>query len=95
MSPLERAARALRTRDTHGAVAGLSMTPYINEGGGLVPDWRGYLPEARTVIRALREPSDDMLRVYADTILQHGSGGHKAIKAGWRAMIDKLLEEGD
>lgn len=51
------------------------------------PLWMDYLPEVRAVVEALREPSVDMTIV---------GGNRKHLGSGdmWRAMIDRMLEEG-
>jgi hypothetical protein len=76
-SALERIARALCALDGHPEDATMNAKPL----------WQDYLPEARTVLRAIREPDDRMIEA-ADS--QPCSIGTAQL---WRAMIDAALGE--
>lgn len=78
MSPLEKAARALCRVDGHPEDARMEGKPL----------WQDYLPEARAVLEAIREPSVDM--VY-DGGINHPPADTISI---WQAMIDAALAEG-
>ncbi|WP_088471892.1 hypothetical protein [Sphingopyxis witflariensis] len=78
MTPLERAARALCRLDGHPENATMDRKPL----------WADYLPEARAVLQAIREPSVSMLSA-AD---RHDK--RDASADAWRAMIDAALAEG-
>ncbi|MBN9504970.1 MAG: hypothetical protein J0I69_02995 [Altererythrobacter sp.] len=79
MTPLERAARALCSLDGNPENATMEGKPL----------WQDYLPEARAVLEAIREPSDAMLEVDA-----RRPDGSFYPEDHWRAMIDAALEEG-
>jgi hypothetical protein len=51
------------------------------------PLWMDYLPEARAVIEAIREPSEGMIEY------EHEHGGHGDTRLIWCTMIDALLAE--
>lgn len=74
--PLERAARAL---------CSLAGNPENATMDGK-PLWMDYLPEARAVIEAIREPSEAMI----DAGSTHDSAD--GCYPVYRAMIDQLLE---
>lgn len=79
MTPIERAARAL---------CELAGNPPMAKMDGK-PLWMSYIPEVRTVLGAIREPSDAMI--------YHASNSDKdeaACEDVWQAMIDAALEEG-
>lgn len=80
MSPLERAARALCRVDGHPENAMMEGRPL----------WQDYLPEARAVVDAIREPSEGMMRAGWTSDLPYTP----SVKVGvvWQAMIDALLE---
>lgn len=79
--PLERAARALCS------LAGNPENATMNGN----PLWMDYLPEARAVIEAIREPDSEQVFAAGDKAKEVGAGDHVAI---WKAMIDRLLAEG-
>jgi len=70
---MERAARALCELDGN--------TPGATMNGK--PLWQDYLPEARAVIDAIREPNETMI----------AAGGECASGAAYRRMIDALLKQ--
>lgn len=76
-SPLERAARALCALDGHAPDVKLDGKPL----------WQDYLPEVRTVIASIKEPSSAMVAA-AD-----GLSCSVGTIAQWQAMIDEALEE--
>lgn len=80
MTPLERAARALCSLDGHPENAKMDGKPL----------WRDYLPEARAVLRAIRDPSPGAVSAAANTAQQIGSADHVGI---YRAIIDAMLVE--
>lgn len=94
MTPIERAARALArehwdVQDLHGGT-NKSSSQWVDER------WRDYLPNARAVIAAIRDPSDEMIadgkdRMNVDPELGHHEATPESI---WSTMIDALLEEG-
>lgn len=53
------------------------------------PDWQRFVPVAREVIKAMREPSDAM--VSSGLPVADMDSGHP--EDIWRAMIDAALEE--
>ena len=75
---LERAARALCELDGHPPGATMDGKPL----------WRDYLPEVRTVLTAIREPSERMLDVDPS-----GPIGRFYPEDVWRAMIDAAQAE--
>lgn len=54
-----------------------------------VPDWQRFVPPARAVLEAIREPTDDMLTAAAG--LTEGEGGPTET---WQTMIDTALADG-
>lgn len=78
MTPLERACRALWRLEGH---------PKIISSKGEA-QWRGYIPQARAVVEALREPDEAMVR--AATIKAERVGGADFIRL-YKAMIDAVL----
>lgn len=82
--PLERAARALCS------LAGNPENATMNGN----PLWMDYLPEARAVIEAIREPSEEQLDATGEALIQprdlRFSYGNI-----YRAMIDQLLSENE
>ncbi|KKW93856.1 hypothetical protein YP76_04140 [Sphingobium chungbukense] len=57
--------------------------------------WQSYLPEARAVISAIREPSEVMIK--RGEAAAWDDANHmpavRAVPAAWSAMIDTMLEE--
>lgn len=107
MTPLERAARALcddRGLDPDGLEPG--NAPYADDtevvdghlaGGPAFKIWRLFVDQARTVLQAIREPSEAMQRKFVDLalhgdVLKHG-GWQGYARDQWQAMIDAALEE--
>lgn len=91
MTPLERAARALwaeNGKPYHMDDASPSMT--IPDAR---PDWQRFLPQARAVLQAIREPSEAMVVKGTDAYV---TMGHYRVdsKDCWQLMIDAALEEG-
>ena len=86
MTPLERAAIVLWQADREPT----SLTPSMS-----IPDsddWRDYIPKARAVLQAIREPSDQYVTDVvngAEDVIAWGD-----YKEFWQAMIDAALEEG-
>lgn len=73
-SPLERAARALYNLDGYAEETAL----------GGAPRWKDYLPKARAVLEAVREPSGSMMRE---------TDYHREAQQIWHKMIDSVLAE--
>lgn len=80
--PLERAARALCT------LAGNPENATMNGK----PLWMDYLPEARAVIEAIREPSNRMIAL-GDEVMQGRYGCSFEVRPIYTEMIDSLLAE--
>ena len=80
MTPLERAARALCEMAGNPPAATMNGKPL----------WQDYLPEVRTVITAIRDPSQAM--IYASS--EGGLGFNDQVIENWQAMIDALIEAG-
>lgn len=86
MTPLERAARALCSLDRFPA------DPITD---GKAP-WQDYLPRARAVLHAVREPSEAMTEAGAEITSHISSTEADESFAGdaadiWRVMIDTAL----
>lgn len=80
---LERAARALCALDGNPENASLDGKPL----------WQDYLPEARAVFQAIREPSGEMLGDVHDTILYHVKGNElDTARLVWDRFVDVLLD---
>lgn len=82
--PLELAARALCRLDGYAENATM-------EGKEL---WRDYLREARTVLAAIREPTDEIVDAgYASAM--PGETGKRELfpRSVWEAMIDEALAQ--
>lgn len=83
MTTLERAARALAEADPQGRG---------------VQYWRDYVPDARAVLTAIREPSEGMLEAGLDKARECTDNWQSvaACLPGhcWTAMIDAALGEG-
>ena len=77
-SPIERAARALCKLDGHPENTAFEGAPM----------WRSYLPQVRSVLQAIREPSDHMCLL--PTIGRLDDSDAEQI---WTAMIDAALDE--
>ena len=89
-SPLERAARALCISDGLDPDRKFKSSDW---GPGTAPHeyaWHEYLPKARTVLRAIREPSDGMKRAAERAAGDMFTGMETA---AFTAMIDAALEE--
>jgi len=102
MTPLERAARALwveNGRPYHMDEPSPSMAVPEQR-----PDWQRFVPQARAVLMAIREPSEAMVQAWLDAPLDLPEGvSFEApaeiidpyhARSDWRAMIDAALEEG-
>lgn len=89
-SPLERAARALASyRYEHGAdCQGLVRLQWVEKF------WRYYVPEARAVLMAVREPSEDMKKAgsLAPNYIEDQSSARGCGNI-FTAMIDAALGE--
>lgn len=104
MTPVERAARALCALSGEDPDAPAMQPGFQREvrqlrrpGDGPF-NWQRFIPHARAVITAIREPSEAML---GSTWVKPGSHhvaseDQAALAAGdaWQAMIDAALEEG-
>lgn len=95
-SPIERAARALceaRGLDPNERVSrGLGFQRAVTDVRPAVPSWprwESVVEEVLAVVAALREPSPDML-----TAAPGGDGFPVYPEDIWRALIDKLLDDG-
>lgn len=88
-SALERAARALRKLDEHPEDAKMDGKPL----------WQDYLPEVRTVLAAIRDPSAAMIDLYEGPVGEAGwrMDERKAVfvKSTWNGLIDAALAEGE
>lgn len=89
MTPLEKAARALCELDGNPPGAVMDGKPL----------WQDFLPEVRTVLQAIREPSEEM-EAAADALenvacASGDSGDGVLLNDGaeriWQAMIDAAL----
>lgn len=68
----------------------------ISVGGGppLCPEAAWCRKTARSVIAAMREPTDAMVKAAEATETDYAIGeGHASCKEHWRAMIDGALKE--
>lgn len=83
MTPIERAARALC------ALAGVDPNSTCDVHMPGDPDaifaWAGFRPQVRTVLQAIREPSEAMMVA--------GECAPPEATAIWRAMIDAALKD--
>lgn len=88
MTPIERAARALCSLDDNPENATMDGKPL----------WEDYLPEVHAVLRAIREPSEEMIEAGSE-ITSHISSEESVESLGkdaadtWRVMIDVALSE--
>lgn len=93
-APLERAARALCNLDGHAANATVDGKPL----------WQRYLPEARAVLLAIREPSRVMVDAASETVMHYPAIGDPALREAlikersvfveaWNDMINAALKE--
>lgn len=85
---LELAARALCELDSHPENATMGGKPL----------WMDYLPEARAVLRAIREPGPTLTEAGAEVVRNVGQAAGDAALASdaantWRFMIDAALAE--
>ncbi|WHO40445.1 hypothetical protein PMI04_007575 [Sphingobium sp. AP49] len=88
MTPAERAARALWALDTNQSDA---------MAQGDVP-WQDYLPQVRTVLEMVHEPSEWMKEAGAEVVRYVGSDGtdfgYRQDAANiWRYMIDAMIKD--
>lgn len=83
MTPIERAALILWQMDQQSQPTTAAMVPPD------ISDWRAYIPKARAVFQAIREPSEAQLASDPTTLT-----GTIYPEDLWRAMIDAALEEG-
>jgi hypothetical protein len=93
-SPLEKAARALCR--SYGYDPDANYQPGEEDGVVLSvtvpqPHWRQFVPKARAVILAIREPSDAMVRAMLANTPDGTDPGPSA--AAWYAMIDAALSD--
>jgi len=84
-SPLERAARI---------IAGPRADEMVQAGNPIgepcdYPAWMLCLPDARSILEALREPSEGMVAAVSDMSLMDNNPTQD-----WQAMIDAALSEG-
>ena len=85
MTPLERAARALARRSC--PPGGEAQFPYVSADEWEEKSWRDHLPDARSVLTEIREPTPEM----SEEAFKNGAcGGHEDC---WKAMIDAALSE--
>lgn len=88
VTPLERAARALWENSLLRPHHLVDVEPGRPELSG-APDWQRFLPLARAVLTAIREPSEGMIdEAYAS---YHANGG--SLRDVFMDMIDVALEE--
>lgn len=90
---LERVARALCRSDGKEPDVGPAIS--IEKQRGAIPDsvpnWKRYTDQARAVLEAIREPSEEMIKAgYREQDATEGSLKHSYI-----AMIDAALSQGD
>lgn len=89
MTPIERAARAIweisgKPYHPQDIIAGMQAPDAL-------PDWERFVPQARAVLAAVREPSE----VMEDAAMDRGKLGYDPPPSSvWTAMIDAMLEEG-
>lgn len=92
MNPIERAARALAKTDDYDPDALVGDPPQ--------PLWQLYVPKARTVIQAIRKPSEAMIEIGGRTIAKMDwrdpDEDPQVVSAicAWEDMIDAALSEG-
>jgi hypothetical protein len=95
MTPLDRAARALCLADGLDPDRKFKSSDWSE---GTAPHefaWHEYLPKARAVLEALREPSGEMLGEVHDTLLYAVKGEElDTARTVWDRMIDAALAEG-
>lgn len=85
MTPLERAARAL----ARFSVQSEAHFPYISKTEA-ERSWQAYVPQAKAVLEAIREPSEAMVRLGG---CRMDDGGDSDAVLVWQAMIDAALTE--
>lgn len=90
MTPLERAARALWAEN--GKPYHIDDATPSKAIPDARPDWQRFLPQARAVLQAIREPSDAMVNVGME---RSGHKGYAEVFARdvWGSMIDAAVEE--
>lgn len=89
MTPIERIALALYRADHPAVDVVPSMTMPLST------DWCAYIPRARDVLLAMRDPTDVMVRAGATLSTEpYYSGSQDAAREQWQAMIDAALEQG-
>jgi hypothetical protein len=93
MTPLERAARVLcdlAGRDPDEVCVGEG-----NAVGQTWMGWEAFVENARDVIAAIREPSEEMRLAGIGAMKRSANPGldHHDMHVGFTAMIDALLEE--
>ena len=65
---------------------------------GAEPDWEQFLPQARVVLQAVREPSEEMTQAGAEIVRNvHAEESEVAFASDaantWRFMIDAAISE--
>jgi hypothetical protein len=95
MTPLERAARALCLADGLDPDRKFKSSDWSEGTAPREFAWHEYLPKARAVLQAIREPSDDQLieaqrAMFGST---HSAPLLSALTIGFQAMIDAALSE--
>jgi hypothetical protein len=98
MTPLERAARALCLADGLDPDRKFKSSDWSE---GTAPHefaWHEYLPKARAVLTAIREPNEAMERamigITGDMAIMKRDGSSYRHADVYRAMIDAALAEG-
>lgn len=96
MSPIEKAARALCKLSgdnpdasvmPSGFQASVRREPRRPDEGPF--RWERFIPQARAVLTAIREPSDAMLEA-----AQMAHRPETTYRMAWQAMVDAAIEEG-
>jgi len=66
--------------------------PFLNDPEGQVDrEWQNYVPEARAILAAMREPTEAILS--SVTGLPDSAEPYLELQAAWCAMIDAALAE--
>ncbi|CAN5333179.1 hypothetical protein BH10PSE12_BH10PSE12_02520 [soil metagenome] len=91
MIPIERAARALweiSGQPYHASDLSPSILPPEAK-----PDWERFVPHIRTVLTAMREPSEAMEKAVDELAEESGAQYDIGPDVIWRKMIDAALSE--
>lgn len=89
MGPIERAARALCVAEWN-ACNGLEKLFFATAQEAADAMWQSFIPSARAVLRAIREPSMRMTLAFHRELPEPCG---KTAEEVWQAMIDAVLGE--